>query len=90
MSTGRSWFVSPANSIRTKLRNRYCAILNNPVFQMYIANNGFRSIGFGAGVLACFVVYDSDRNRKALHIKLRNEYYTYVDDIFFVATIVIG
>lgn len=57
---------------------------------MYIANNGFRSIGSGAGVLAWFVVYDSDRNREASHIKLRNEYYMYVDDTFFVATIVIG
>lgn len=57
---------------------------------MYIANNGFRSIGSGAGALAWFVVYDSDRNREASHIKLRNEYYMYVDDTFFVATIVIG
>lgn len=91
MSTDRSWFVSRASGIRTKLRNQYCTILDNGVFEMCIANNAFRSIGSSAGVLGWFGVYDGDRNRKVLHTKLRNEYYTYsMDDTFFVATIVIG
>lgn len=63
MSTDRSWFVSRVPGIRTKLRNQYCTILDNGVFETCIANNAFRSIGSSAGVLGWFVVYDGDRNR---------------------------